>query len=122
MSLRIQTIKVTTTGGDGAASGNADSAVIVGEILGIFANYHASTPATADVTIKAVNPVDHNILVITDNATDGYYAPRIVPVTSSNVAITNAHTPYIVAGKINVALAQGNALTDAVVVHILYRD
>ena len=122
MSIKVESVRVTTTGEDAAATGNADSKPIRGEVLGIFLDYHASTPATADVTIKAVDPADYNLLVVNNNTTDGYYAPRAKPVDNANSAITNAHAPFAVNGKVNVALAGGNALTDAVVAYIYYRD
>lgn len=120
MSIQVSIVRVTTTGSAGSASGNADSAEIAGKVLGIFLDYHASAPATTDVTIKATSPADYNILVVSNNATDGYYTPRAKPVDNANVAITNAHDEFAVAGKVNVAVAQADALTDCVVAYIFW--
>lgn len=67
------------------------------------------------VTIKQTGAPD-NILVVTDNATDGLYAPRRSIVTPAGAAITNGHGLIPIAGTLTVSLAQGDALTGAVVV------
>ena len=120
MTVRVMKVAVTTAGTAGTATGNTDSDVINGEILGIFLRY-TTQPATTDVTIKATSPADYNILVVTNANTDGRFAPRAKPVDNANVAITNAHAPFPVAGKVNVAVAQGDAVTNALVAHIYWR-
>lgn len=114
--IREVTLTVTTTGSAGSATGSAESTEsFEGFFLEAYLNYHASTPATADVTIKQTGAPD-NILVVTDNATDGLYAPRRSIVTPAGAAITNGHGLIPIAGTLTVSLAQGDALTGAVVV------
>lgn len=90
--------------------------------MGVHINYDPNAPASTDVTIRTKNTPSHNLLVVSNNATDGYYAPRAKPVDNANSAITNAHAPYVVADRMEVVLAQCNALVDAVIVHLYYRD
>ena len=120
MSGRIRefTLTITTTGAAGSATGSdVTDESIEGFFLEAYLNYHASTPATADVTIKQTGATD-NILVVTDNATDGLYAPRRSIVTPAGAAITNGHGLVPVAGTITASLAQGDALTGACVLTI----
>jgi hypothetical protein len=121
VGIRVTKVAITTTGVAGSATGNADSEPIRGEILGVFLKY-TTQPGTADVTIKATSPADYNLLVVTNGNTDGYIALRAKPVDNANTAITNAHAPFAVAGKVNVAVAQGDAATDALIAHIFWRD
>ena len=123
--LRVMTWTVTTTGGAGSASGNADSpSPITGEVLAVYVDYHASAPATTDLTLKTKGdtPPSYNIIVISNSATDAYKAPRSGAVDAANAAITNSFVPFAVSDKLNCALAQSDALTDAVRVTVLYRD
>jgi hypothetical protein len=113
--IREITLTVTTTGAAGSATGSAVSDYFEGFVLEAYLNYHASTPATADVTIKQTGASD-NILVVTDSTTDALYAPRRSIVTSAAAAITNGHGLIPVAGTITASLAGGDALTGAVVV------
>lgn len=120
MSGRIRevTVSVTTTGAAGSATGSGvTTESFEGFILEVYLNYHASTPATADVTIKQTGASD-NILVVTDSTTDALYAPRRSIVTPAAAAITNGHGLIPIAGTITVSLAQGDALTGAVVATI----
>lgn len=119
--LLAQQVSVTTAGAGGSATGNADSAHIMGEILGLLVNYHASTPATADITVKTKTG-SVNLYAKSDTTTDIFVVPVIFGVDAANSGLTSDVTPqhYCVADKINVALAQGDALTAAVVVTIFY--
>lgn len=115
-------VTVTTTGSAGSAAGAADSEIINGLLLDIYLDFHASAPNTTDTTIKysTSGPDMGNILVVTNSNTDALIAPRQKPVDNANAAITNAHAMFPVNGKINVALAQSDALTGAVVAYIRY--
>lgn len=119
--LYAEQVTVTTTGSAGSASGNTDSGHIVGEVLGLAINYHASTPATADITIKTKTS-SVNLYAKEDTATDVFAVPVLFGVDAANAALTNDVTPqhYCIADKVNVALAQGDALTGAVVVTIFW--
>jgi hypothetical protein len=61
-----------------------------------------------------------NVLAVANNATDGRYAPRLAPVTTANVAITDAHDRIPLGGKVTVSVAQADALTACVTAHIRY--
>jgi hypothetical protein len=120
-------ISVTTTGAAGSASGNADSEEIInGKILAIHLNFHASTPATADVTITNKNAPLKTLLVTTDTATDGWYYPRYIIHSEAGVALTGTaggdRAMHGIDDYVNVALAQGDALTAAVVAYIVYEE
>lgn len=124
--LRVERIAVTTAGVAGSASGNTDSGQISGKILGLAVNFDAAAPATTDITIDARVPggpqFTYNLWVRNNSAADAYVAPRATPVDNANTAITNAHDHFVVQGTIRVALAQSDAITDAVVVHVFYDD
>ena len=123
--IRTITIRVTTTGSAGVAAGTGTSdSVVLGEVLGVYINFHASAPATTDTTISTVGggPPSYNLLVVTDSATDAYIAPRAAAVSAANGAITNSHTPFVVADRLQVVLAQCDALTDAVMMHVIVQD
>lgn len=117
--LVISVVKVTTTGSAGSASGNADSEVINGWIENIFLDFHASAPGTTDTTI-AYKTRGGNILAVTNSATDALFHPRAKAVDNANAAITDSHDRFAVNDKVNVALAQCDALTDAVTAYILW--
>lgn len=114
-------VAVTTTGVAGSASGNGDTDDILhGEIEDIFLDYHASAPGTTDVTISFKDR-GGNVLVVSNNATDGLYHPRAKPVDNANAAITNAHGKFVAHQKLNVAVAQADALTACVTAYIRVR-
>jgi hypothetical protein len=115
-------IRVTTTGSAGSASGTGQSAgPVVGRVLGAYYNFHASAPATTDTTLRTKGSAapSYNLHVISNSATDLFATIAAKPVDNANAAITNAHVPFPVADYLEVSLAQCDALTDAVVVHVL---
>lgn len=126
--LRQAPIRVNTTGGAGVATGSGQTdEVIVGEILGIYLNFHASAPgATTDTTFRTKGSgggaPSYTMLALTNTATDGYFAPRAKPVDNANAAITNAFAPFCVNDYLEVQVDQSNALTDAVVATVFYDD
>lgn len=122
--IAVERIAVTTTGSAGSASGSGYSAgALVGELLTVIYDFHASTPATADVTVKTKGstPPSYTLAVTANTATDTIQHPRAKPVDNANTAITNAHDPFPLADIVEVAVAQADALTDAVVVWLIYR-
>lgn len=120
--IRAERISVTTTGAAGSASGNADSSKFAGEILGLWVDYHASTPNTADLTITD-KLSGQTIYSKANSTTDAFIPLRVFAKDSGGSALTSDVTPqcYAVGGGINVSLAQGDALTGAVVVYVVYR-
>lgn len=118
-------IKVTTTGTAGSATGTGRSAGVVrGYVVGVALNFHGSAPATTDTTLrtKGNTAPSRNLLVVSNSVTDAFIAPADKPVDNANVAITNSHRAPAVDDYLEVALAQCDALTDAVVVHVLIDD
>lgn len=111
------TVTLTTTGSAGSATDSEVTDIVEGFFLDAYLNYHASAPATTDITIKQTDRSD-NILVVTDNATDGLYSPRQAVHTAAGAAVTNGHDKYPVNGTLTVSAAQSNALTGACVVTI----
>lgn len=111
--IRTYTVAVTTTGSAGSASGSGVTEIAHGFLLDVFLTYHASAPATTDVTVLQTGSAD-NLILVTDNATSGRYAPRQALVTRANAAITNGHDRIPVTGTITVSVAQSDALTGAV--------
>lgn len=122
MSRGIQTVTVavTTTGSAGSATGSATTETLFGELLDVYLDFHASTPATIDTTI-AYATRGGNILVVTSSATDALIAPRQKFVDNANTAITNSFGCFPLNGPITVSVAQADALTDAVVVYLRVR-
>lgn len=123
MSVRSTVVRVTTTGSAGSASGTGvTDHVISGYFLGANINFHASTPATTDTTIRTTTAPTYNLLAVSNSATDAFIQVAGKPVDNANTAITNAHAPIPVNDRITVALAQADALTDAVVVELFWDD
>jgi hypothetical protein len=124
--LKSTTIAVTATGADGSAAGNADSDVFKGEIVGIEVNHHANAPATTDITITSKR-TGITIWALNNSNSDVYKVPAIGKVTSANAAILDsevnaiAEAPYVVDQGVNVAIAQGNSITNHTVVTVHYR-
>ena len=126
--IRQQTVSVTTTGSAGSATGAANTpAPISGKILKIRFNFNASTPNTADTTVtERVAATDwETICTETSSTTDVTRYPRRAVEDNAEGTVTydgtnEIYEPYVVNGYMRVAVAQGDALTDAVVVTIFY--
>jgi hypothetical protein len=111
----IGPITVTTAGVAGSAVGSADLPYKLDPCLleAVKIDYHASAPVTTDVTISEVQGLGRNLLVVSNNATDGTYYPRHT--THDPVAADAGNkTPYVIEGTIRVSVAQADALTGAV--------
>ena len=121
MGIASERISVTTTGADAAATGSDTSTyALVGWLQDIYLDYHASAPATTDVTISFATR-GGNILVVTNNATDGRYPVRDTPYFSDGSLMTDALVEVCLNDKITISVAGCNALTGAVVAYIQYR-
>lgn len=116
-SIDTYAIAVTTTGSAGTATGSTTSDLIIGELVDVYLDFHASAPATTDTTV-AYATRGGNVLVVTNSATDALFAPRIKPVDNANTAITNAHDRFLLNDRITVSLAQCDALTNAVIAYL----
>jgi len=128
MTIISEEIKVTTTGSAGSATGAANSpSGIYGKIHAIYFDFHASTPNTADVTVtERIGSADRQTLCVeTSSKTDVMRYPRRAVEDNAEATVTYDGTrpiyeKYAVNGQIRVAVAQGDALTDAVVVTVIY--
>jgi len=118
--IRMETLTVTTTGSAGSATGSATSPMLVGFLLDVYLDFHASAPATTDTTIAYDEPDFGNVLVVTNSATDALYAPRKNTCDSAAAAISGNYALYPLNGGLTVSLAQCDALSGAVVAKIRY--
>lgn len=120
MTLYMESLALTTAGDAGLATASG-SIVIEGDVEWVYLDYHASAPATTDVTLAySSTPPGGNILVVSNSATDALKFPRATCVDNANSAITNSHTRFPVWGPISISVAQCDALTAAVTVYIGY--
>jgi hypothetical protein len=117
LEIVTTTIRVTTTGGAGAATGSTTSPAIPGFLLDIYLDFHANAPATTDTTISFATR-GGNVLAVSNSATDALIAPRQKLVDNANAAITDSHAPFPLGDGLTVSLAQCDALTDALVVYV----
>ncbi len=110
-----QTVAVATTGGAGVATGSAVSEACAGFLLDVYLDYHASAPATTDVTISHTDPTLGTIASSTDNNTDTRLVPR-----DAITGGTDAFDRIPLTGTITVSVAQSDQLDPAVTATIRY--
>ena len=113
-------VSVTTTGNAGSATGSADTEAVNGFYLGAYLNYHASAPGTTDVTISTQNPSNGNLQVISNANTDAFVSCLNQAQDAAGAAITASFVQRPVSGNVRVALAQCDALTDALVADLYF--
>jgi hypothetical protein len=117
-------LSVTTTGGDGSATGNSTTEAIVrGKLHAVYLDYHASAPNTTDVTVAIVEAQAVTLLTVSNNATDGWYLPRgqVCSTAAAGLTYDGTYTvcePFPVTGGLKVSVAGCNALTGAVVAYL----
>lgn len=121
MSQAIQGIKlaVNTAGSAGSASGDNTTAIrgIKGALMSVRFDYHASAPATTDLTLTEIGGAGRTLLTLTNINTDGEYPIRIAEVGTTGTAL-GTYTPILLDGvQLKVALAQCDQLTNAVVAY-----
>lgn len=113
--IAVSTIKITTAGGAGAATGSGTTIPIMGYLLDVHIDYHAATPATTDVTIA--DPVFGNLVVKSNNNTEVSLAPR-EQVCDSAAALTGLYDLIPLCSGLTISVAQADALTDCVTVTV----
>lgn len=122
-------IRVTTTGSAGSATGVVHQPLPPGRITHVAVDFHASAAATTDTTIKADGLSDGStgttILTLTNTVTDvpmrALGQPGAVDEGNAATAATDAtEGGAFVKNGITVNVAQGDALTDCVIVDIWY--
>ena len=122
MSIEKHEIKVSTTGSAGSASGSAVLALPLCELVAVYLDYHASAPATTDVTVSSPgNPAALTVLTKSNNATDGWEYPKVQKDDNTGAAITGDYADPVIHGNLLVEVAQADALTDCVVVTVYVR-
>lgn len=132
MAERLEhvTLSITTTGSAGSATGTAVSAPFTNgaEILRTWWDYHSSTPATADVALyeTALGATLGAIDAKANSTTDAVRYPRVSSfqdLAGADLSANEVTEPYCVpaGGTITATLAQGDALTAAVVCKVLVR-
>jgi hypothetical protein len=119
MEIVTERVSVTTTGAAGSAAGSGDTPSMIGELLDIYLDFHASAPATTDVTISFKDR-GGNVWAASNVNTGVLVHPRAKPVDNANAAIADAHARFALSGALTVTLAQCDALTNAVVAYIRY--
>jgi hypothetical protein len=113
-------VTVTTTGSAASATGSGTTQGLHGFLLDIFLDYHASAPATTDVTIAYDEPDNGNITVYSDSATDVLLMPRKNAVDVAGAAVSGVYDLYPLNGRVTVSVAGSDALTGCVVARIRY--
>lgn len=117
--IATEVVSVTTTGEDGSGTGSGTGNTLVGFLLDIYLDYHASAPETTDVTVAYADR-GGNLLAVANSSTDALYTPRATAVTNAAAAITNSHDRFPLNGRLTVSVAGCNALTGAVTAYIRY--
>ncbi len=117
-------IRVTTTGSAASATGASTTTVNPrGWLHAIKVDFHASAPATTDITIVEAAGLARTLYVKADSVTDVTLYPAVQHADNAGTAIAAQYTRYYLDGNpITVSLAQSNALTDAVVVTLVVTD
>ena len=122
MAIEKYTIKVSTTGSSGSATGSLVTALPYCELLAARLDFHASAPGTTDTTLYSPGgPVSVTLLTVTNSATDAWFYPTHQLDDSSGSAITGAYIPAVIHGNLLVELAGCDALTDALTMTIFVR-
>jgi len=123
--LKQLRLRVTTTGEDGSAVGSARSeGTFSGIIKKVHVDYHASAPATTDLTLKSEHdPATVLVVNKADSVTDATYYPVIQCTAPDGTAVTGVYAPPVVAGDYLTASVAGcNALAPAVTIDVFYED
>jgi len=126
--LSKRVVNITTVGGAGAATGSSTLTMPADmELVSVKADYHASTPNTADLTISTPDAGSSaGVILFEDNSTtDRRYHPRSpADKAADGVAITDGHVPiYLRKGAVvTCALAGADALTNAVVLSFIFKS
>lgn len=108
-------VEVTVAGSAGSATGSAQTSTpLSGRVLAVHLDY-TTQAATADVTVKALEP-DLAILTVTNANTDAWFYPRTQIQDAAGVGVTFDGTNEVyeavpVDGYIEVSVAQSNAGT-----------
>lgn len=118
--IEAKQVYVTTTGSAGSATGTGTAKDMIGFLLDVHIDYHASAPATTDVTIYYMTR-GGDIVIVSNSNTDALIAPRQKPVDNANATIVGANSMYPLDGQdIGVNVGGCDALTNAVIITLRY--
>lgn len=122
MAIESREVKISTTGSAGSASGSAVAPLPLCELLAVYLDYHASAPATTDVTITASgNPLAVTLLTRSNSATDAWLYPKVQDHDNTGAAITGSYSHPVIHNNLSISIAQADALTDCLIVTLYYR-
>ena len=111
--IEKEIVTITTVGSAGSAVGSGVTEAYDGFLLQVDLNYHASAPATTDVTLTYAKQ-GGAILTVSNNATDAVKAPR--QEICNNAGVAQGLYDYFPTNEpISIAVAQCDALTGALV-------
>ena len=111
--------RITTVGGNGAATGTAQITELNGELIDIYVNYHASAPGSTVLTITQSDPVEGNILVCPAGNADKLFAPRKQACDGAG-SLVASWEKFILNGTMTLVVTLSNALTYCVEVTVRY--
>jgi len=123
MFKTLNPITVTTTGSAGSATGTGTASDLPynGRIARVVIDYHASAPATTDVSI--IDQAGVTLWTKLNNEVDGTFYPAVLQDDGSGTPLTvNYIQPFVDGQKLNVSVAGSDALTGAVVVTITVEE
>ena len=113
--IAVERVSITTTGSAGSAAGSGTTIPINGFLLDVYLDYHASCPATADVTIT--DSVFGTVLANSNSNTDAWLAPRKATCDPA-AAATGLYDLIPLNGALTISVAQADALTACVVANV----
>ena len=114
--------RITTTGTAGNASGSEFISLPAGIVRALAIDWHASAPGTSDLTIKADSSTGTTVFSTVNTVTDLSARPVVMAgIDEGGAATASTDTgaggfPYRYG--LNIAVAQADALTDAVIVDV----
>lgn len=115
-------IPVTTTGSNGAASGDGYSdRPINGEVRAVVVDWHASAPNTSDITVVVEADGNHPSITLyskTNANTDVTVYPKVQNTDINGGAIAAQYQHIVAAGRVKVSVADCDALPSAVTVYL----
>lgn len=120
--LNSQKFSIDTTGTAGTATGSAETDVVRGRVVRVDFDFHASAPATTDVTIVENNTLRPKTVVALTNANTDTVVYPTVQLTDTAGTPVAAFESIPVYDTLTISVAQCDALTAAVQVEIFYED
>jgi hypothetical protein len=111
-------VPVTTVGGAGVATGQADSLPVTGFLLDMWLAFGAA-PATTDTTISTPN-YGGSVAVFSNVNTSQMFAPRRQNVDNAGALIAGSYDYFPLNGPVRVAVAQCDPLAPALTAYIRY--